>query len=141
MEAVVEWLMRNQVALRWMVGVSIASAVGTLVLVPVMVARVRPDYFVTKTPPADAWSARHPIIRAVGRVLKNVLGATLLVSGVWMLILPGQGLLTILVGLMLLDFPGKRGIERSIVSRPGVLRALNWIRRRAGREPLEIFDE
>jgi hypothetical protein len=140
-DALSEWLGANEALLPWLVVISIASALGTLVLVPVMVARVRPDYFLTKTPPPDTWSAQHPVIRVAGRVAKNFLGAALLISGILMLVLPGQGILTILIGLMLVDFPGKRRLELSIVRRRGVLRALNWIRRRAKREPLEVFEE
>jgi hypothetical protein len=44
--------------------------------------------------------------------------------------------LTILVSLVLLDFPGKRGFVRRLVARPKVGAALNVIRRRAGAPPL-----
>jgi hypothetical protein len=68
---------------------------------------------------------------------KNLLGAVLIVAGLLMLVVPGQGLLTIAVGLALTDFPGKFRLERWIVKRPSVWRTINWLRRRAGREPLE----
>jgi hypothetical protein len=57
-------------------------------------------------------------------------------TGLVLLVLPGQGLLTMLAGLVLLDLPGKRAFERRVVARPRVLSALNWLRARAGREPL-----
>jgi hypothetical protein len=68
--------------------------------------------------------------------VKNTLGGCLLVAGIFMLVLPGQGILTILAALALLDFPGKRKLEMSILHRPAVLKSINWLRRRAGREPL-----
>jgi hypothetical protein len=49
---------------------------------------------------------------------------------------PGQGVLTILLGIMLLDFPGKRGLEASIVRRPRVLHAINSVRGRFDKPPL-----
>jgi hypothetical protein len=55
-----------------------------------------------------------------------------------MLLLPGQGLLTILMGLALTNFPGKYDLERRIVSRPAVSTALNRIRRAGSRPPLEM---
>ena len=67
---------------------------------------------------------------------RNALGAVLLAAGIAMLVLPGQGLLTILLGLMLVDFPGKRRAERALVARPNVFEALNWLRAKAGRPPL-----
>jgi hypothetical protein len=47
-------------------------------------------------------------------------------------------LLTLLVGVFLLDFPGKYAFEKWLVGRPGVLRMINWLRRRRGRPPLAI---
>ena len=51
--------------------------------------------------------------------------------------LPGQGLLTLLIGLMLTDFPGKYRLEKRLIAQPGVLKAVNWLRARAGHPPLE----
>jgi hypothetical protein len=52
-----------------------------------------------------------------------------------MLIVPGQGLLTIAVALILLDFPGRFRLERWLATRPAVWRSLNWLRKRAGHKP------
>ena len=60
-----------------------------------------------------------------------VAGIILSVPGV-----PGQGLLTMLVGLVLLDIPGKRRLELKLVSRPRVVRAINRLRKRFSRPPL-----
>jgi len=71
-------------------------------------------------------------------VVKNVVGWLLVGAGVAMLVLPGQGILTLLVGLTLVNFPGKRDLELWLVRRVPVRRALDWIRRRAGRPPLQL---
>ena len=63
--------------------------------------------------------------------LKNLLGVGCLFFGVLLLVLPGQGVLTIVVGLALLDFPGKYRLQRRIVSQRTVLRTANRIWRRA----------
>ncbi|MEX0964235.1 MAG: hypothetical protein WDZ52_09385 [Pseudohongiellaceae bacterium] len=55
-----------------------------------------------------------------------------------MLILPGQGLLTILIGVVLVDFPRKYKFQRWLISLGPVLKSANWLRRKGGREPLEI---
>jgi len=55
-----------------------------------------------------------------------------------MIVTPGQGLLTILIGVTLLDFKGKHELERKLVRQPSVLRAVNWLRAKAGRAPLEL---
>ena len=61
-----------------------------------------------------------------------------MISGIALLALPGQGLLTILIGLALMNFPGKRALELWLIRLPMVLRAVNWIRKRGGREPLQV---
>jgi hypothetical protein len=53
-----------------------------------------------------------------------------------MFVLPGQGILTMLIGISLTDFPGKFHVERWFIEKPAVFKALNWIRRRAKKPPL-----
>lgn len=55
-----------------------------------------------------------------------------------MLVLPGQGLFTILMGLILSNYPGKYNIERRFISIPSVLRTVNWLRKKSNKPPLEI---
>jgi len=69
---------------------------------------------------------------------KNVLGYAFIVAGIIMLVLPGQGMLTILIGITLVNFPGRYRLERWFVSRRPVLRSINWLRRRAGQPPLSL---
>jgi hypothetical protein len=97
-----------------------------------------PAYFRYDAPAAD-WP-RSPVLRGLWRVGKNLLGLALVALGALLSVpgIPGQGLLTILIGLILLDFPGKRGLERRLVSRPSVLGAINRLRARFGRPPMEL---
>jgi hypothetical protein len=80
------------------------------------------------------------VLRWGGLVVKNLLGAFLVLLGVVMSLpgVPGQGVLTILLGVMLLDFPGKRALELKLVSRPKVLRTINRIRQQFERPPLQL---
>jgi hypothetical protein len=90
---------------------------------------------------AGALARSHPVLRALGLVVKNLLGAVILPMGILMALplVPGPGLVFILVGLSLLDFPGKRRLERRLLAVPSVRRFLNEVRHRFGREPL-VFD-
>ncbi len=74
----------------------------------------------------------------VARIPRNVAGFILIAVGVLLSLpgIPGQGLLTILVGVMLLDFPGRRRIERRILGRRTVLVRINRLRARFGRPPI-----
>jgi hypothetical protein len=80
----------------------------------------------------------HPVVRWIGIALKNVAGLMLVLWGLAMLIpgVPGQGVLTVFVGLLLLDFPGKRAAERRLLRQPAVLRAVNKLRAKFSRPPL-----
>lgn len=128
----VAWLSKSPL----LVGLSLGFAflgVTSLLALPFLVARIPADYFTrprTLTAPGSAqW---------LGRVIKNLLGWLLLLIGVAMLILPGQGLLTIFAALILIDFPGKQRFERWFIQRPQVLRAMNSLRKRAHRPPFEF---
>ena len=55
-----------------------------------------------------------------------------------MLFIPGQGLLTIAIGLLLMDYPGKFTLERKIASNPKIFNGLNWLRAKVRARPLEI---
>jgi hypothetical protein len=55
--------------------------------------------------------------------------------------IPGQGLLTVLIGLMLVDFPGKLRLERWLIGLPRVLQTVNRLRQRYGRPPLILEAE
>lgn len=131
-------LREHPVLLAWMAGISAAMLVVGVVVAPWIVARLPVDHFVRKGPPPDSWRAHHPVVRLLLRGLKNALGAAFVLAGVAMLVLPGQGILTILLGLGLLDLPGKRAVELALARRGPVRRALQWLRRRAGRPPLRI---
>ena len=123
----------------WGIVISILAAVLSLALAAFVVVRWPHDQFTHREPRAFL-VGRHPILRALGIAGKNLAGALLVVIGIVMALpgVPGQGFLTILIGLTLVDFPGKRGLERSIVRRPSVLRAVNQLRTRFGRAPLEV---
>jgi hypothetical protein len=71
-------------------------------------------------------------------LVKNAIGIVLILSGLAMLVLPGQGVLTILFGVALTNFPGKYRLERRIVNSPSVRGALDRIRSAAGRSPLRL---
>ncbi|MCG8554967.1 MAG: hypothetical protein MJD61_06715 [Proteobacteria bacterium] len=98
--------------------------------VPWILARMPADYFVRhgrrsgRGPGAVLWA-----------ITKNLLGLLLLAAGIAMLVLPGQGLVTILIATLLLDFPGKRRAQRRLIAWPPLLRAVNALRRRAGQPP------
>lgn len=117
---------------------SVVGFLGTLAVIPVLVAKMPADYFLQESPPPGSARGRHPIVSLLVRAGKCLIGVLLVVAGVLMLLGPGQGILTILLGVMLLEFPGKRRLELRLIRWTAVHRAIDWIRKRAGRPPLEL---
>ncbi len=94
------------------------------------------DYFVRER----AAPARHPVIHLIARITKNLVGWAMIPLGVLMALplVPGPGLVFILIGVSLADFPGKRRLEERLLGYPPVLQAVNRMRRRFGRAPVQI---
>jgi len=122
----------------WSVGVSVAVFVLGLVLAPVIVVRIGEDYFVrAEDRDAEGPEQRTPAGIALW-LARNALGAVLMLLGIAMLVLPGQGVLTILAALGLLSFPGKRRVQRRLLRIGIVHRMVDRIRRRAHKPPLRL---
>ena len=136
-----EWLKEHQAFVWWTFGFSIGTVVLTVLLLPYVLARMPADYFVRKGPPPESWRGRHPVVRWTLRAVRNVLGLALFLVGIPLVPLPGPGFVTMLAGLALVDLPIKRQLERRVVRVGGVLRAVNWLRSRAGRPPLIVDGE
>jgi hypothetical protein len=126
-----------------LIGLTIASVaffVGTLIAIPFILVRLPPHYFDERHP--RPWMPdRHPALRLLGLIAKNAVGAVFLVVGIALLFLPGQGILTILLGISLMDFPGKRYCERKIVGQPTVLKAINALRTKYDKPPLTVLGD
>lgn len=125
-----EWLRSHEAAVFWLGVTSLGFLVVSLALVPMLIARLPSDYFVYQRRQGFWLRNLSPALRACVLGAKNLLGAIVVVCGVLMLVLPGQGLITLLVGLSLLDFPGKYRLERWLLRRRAVFYGLNWIRQR-----------
>ncbi len=104
----------------------------------IVIIKIPADYFSPNYThhflPGRSWYVRWSAV-----ILKNLLGFTLLIVGIIMLIGPGQGILTILLALIMLDIPGKRPLESKIIQRPTVKNAIDKIRLKYNKPPL-TFD-
>ena len=112
--------------------------VASVVMLPVILVRMPSDYFVREESSPTLWRQRHPVMWWTLRVLKNICGLLLLLAGAVMLVTPGQGILTILIGVGLIDLPGKRRFELWLVGRPRVLATINWFRQKNGQPPMQL---
>src|SRR6476646_2911351 len=130
-----DWVRAHQAVMWWLIAISAFTFVTSIIAVPWMLMRIPARYFMT-TQHEHPWADRHPLIRHSFVIGQNLLGIIVVVRGLLMLILPGQGILTILAGLVLVDFPGKHRVLLWTMSRPAVLKSVNWIRGKANHEPL-----
>jgi len=136
MDGALGWISDNGTLLSVLGIVGGVSLLATIALLPFLVVRIPEDYFRHQHRRHEYARDRHPLVHHAIVVVKNTLGLVLILAGIAMLVLPGQGLLTLLIGLMLTDFPGKYAVEKWVVEQPGVLRAVNWLRQRAGHPPV-----
>ena len=108
---------------------SAAAVAFVLCRLPVDYLRCDPGFL---DPDRPRWQR---LLRKIG---KNAVGVLLVLVGVVLSLpgVPGQGLLTILIGVIMLDLPGKQRFERCLMTRPAVFAGVNAVRARFGREPL-----
>lgn len=121
------------------VGLFLGSLVISFLAIAIVMVKIPANYFSSHYKqdflPGSHWSLRWGAV-----IIKNVLGLFLIVLGILLSLpgVPGQGILTILLGLIMIDIPGKRPIEAKIIKRPTVLAAMNNLRERYGKPPLEL---
>ncbi|HOO90125.1 MAG TPA: PGPGW domain-containing protein [Syntrophales bacterium] len=137
MTALFEWARIHSLLLWSISGASLIAFIGTIVALPFFVARIPEDYFFCP----EKRSPRRYVNSPAGvlyLIVKNLAGLVFVVVGIVMLFIPGQGILTILIGVMLMNFPGKQELVLRSISKPSVLRAVNWMRARSKRPPLVL---
>lgn len=126
-----DWLVEHSFEISLVSGLMLVFG---LLTVPWIILRLPVDALQRENPLRKI-RKRHPILRALIFFARNAVGLPLLVLGAVMLVTPGQGLLTVLLALGIMEFPGKWRLEHAILERKSVFRALNWIRRKGGRPP------
>jgi hypothetical protein len=136
--AVFSWLEDNPGVTTLIFAASILLLVVSLWAVRYFLISIPADYFNHRHRPLEAWKGSHPALRWSLLIGKNTLGLVLIVLGLIMFFTPGQGILTLLLGISLVDVPGKRAVERRIIARPTVLNVINHMRAKATQPPLVI---
>jgi len=112
--------------------IGFVMALTSTIALPWLLLRIPAEYFVSRAKPK---LDRSPLGWLIW-LLRNSVAIVLLIAGLLMLVLPGQGLLTILIAIGASTFPGKYRLERAIMRRQTVFKAANWIRARYHRSPI-----
>ena len=133
-----EWLRANAGLTTLLVASSLVMLVGSLWVGHWYLTTIPADYFMREHKRFANWRRTRPLLWWTLMIGKNLVGAACLLAGLVMFFTPGQGILTVLMGLALMDFPGKQRLERWILKRPAVLKVVNRLRERANKSPLEF---
>ena len=131
-----EFLSDYKIYLVWLGSLSFIIFIFSLLTIKWLVALIPSDYFIKKN--NSEFRSNYPIFWLVSIIIKNLVGYTLIIGGILMLVLPGQGLFTIFVGLMLSNYPGKFYIERKFIAIPSVLSAINWLRKKSNTPSIKL---
>jgi hypothetical protein len=119
------------------VGIFLGSLLLSFAAIAIVMVKIPANYFsshyVQDFLPNSSWLVRWGAV-----IAKNIFGVILIILGILLSLpgVPGQGILTILLGLIMLDIPGKRPLEARIIKRPTVLAAINKLRQRYGKPDL-----
>jgi len=134
-EPLVNWMSQHSSILAVIVVISFMLLTTSLLATPWVLARLPANYF-SKPPSAKPRSAK----RLCTSAIKTVLGCLMILAGVAMMFTPGPGLVCLVLGMALCEFPGKHRLLRSVVRRPSVFSTLNWMRRKASKPPFVLPD-
>lgn len=131
-------------AITWQsIGIGVLLFVGSFLLnlgiVSLILVKLPADHF-SKNRKTKFWSGKRPMLNAAKVIGKNIAGILLVGLGVVLSLpgVPGQGLLTILLGVMLLDFPGRDRLEQKLLSKQSIVNTINRLRGRFGKPPLVL---
>ncbi len=135
-----EWLLRFGKSLTWgRIAWGLLFTVVTIIasygLIVIGMIKIPADYF-SSTYVKEIDKDKHFSVRWMAFILKNVVGLLLIIAGIIMIFTPGPGVPTILLGLIMMDIPGKRPLEAKLIKRPMVLSAVNDLRARYNKPPL-----
>ena len=115
---------------------SVLVWIGTLITLPIIIIAL-PTGYLTRDEKLGATRPGYSLWHYPYLVVKNILGAIFILAGLAMLVLPGQGLLTLALGLGLISLPGKHRAIRYILTRRRIFKAINRLRAKAGKPPLQ----
>ena len=116
----------------WLAVLSLFTFILSLVLIPWVVGKLKEDCFL-KLYRNDKSITQPSLASVIMLIIRNALGLFLFFAGIAMLFLPGQGLLTILLGTLLLSFPGKHKLVNNLVCQPKIQHSLDWLRKKRGK--------
>ena len=136
LEQIIDHVDEYKSVIFWLSLLSFLIFIFSLVSIKWLVALIPIDYFVYKK--NSKFKTKYPFTWLISMIIKNIIGYLLIFGGILMLVLPGQGLFTIFIGLMMSNYPGKYYIEKKFIAIPSILKTINWLRKQSNKEPIII---
>lgn len=139
-EKIISWSSMNSDLLFLLGSLSIFILIISVFMMVLIISFLPEDYFKSENRNliSRVQNSRYPLLKLLVLITKNFFGVLLLLSGILMLVLPGQGILTIITGLVFMDYPGKYKFERKLLRQKGVINSINWIRSRLSKPSLKV---
>tara|TARA_B100000424_G_C22833284_1_gene445018 strand:+ start:293 stop:724 length:432 start_codon:yes stop_codon:yes gene_type:complete len=139
-EKIISWSSMNSDLLFLFGSLSIFILIISVFMMVIIISFLPEDYFKSENRNliSSVQNSRYPLLKLLVLITKNFFGVLLLLSGILMLVLPGQGILTIITGLVFIDYPGKYKFERKLLRQKGVINSINWIRSRLSKPSLKV---
>ena len=139
-EKIISWSSMNSDLLFLLGSLSIFILIISVFMMVLIISFLPEDYFKSENRSliSSVQNSRYPLLKLLVLITKNFFGVLLLLSGILMLVLPGQGILTIITGLVFMDYPGKYKFERKLLRQKGVINSINWIRSRLSKPSLKV---
>ena len=132
-----KYLSENLFDIFFVLGISsLVILVISAISIGFIIRKIPHDYFLSEKRGMSQYKNKNPFFWFIVLTLKNIIGYCLILGGILMLVLPGQGLLTILVGLILSDYPGKFKLEKRIIKTNLILKTINWYRNKSNIPPI-----
>lgn len=120
----------------WLSSISLFIFLFSLVSMRWLAGLIPSDYFIKRNAPK--LKTNNIFLWYLILIIKNILGYSLIIGGIMMLVLPGQGLFTIIIGLMLSNYPGKYYIEKRFIEIPAIFKSINWLRAKSNKPPIML---
>ncbi len=139
-EKIISWSSMNSDLLFLLGSLSIFILIISVFMMVLIISFLPEDYFKSENRNliSSVQNSRYPLLKLLVLITKNFFGVLLLLSGILMLVLPGQGILTIITDLVFMDYPGKYKFERKLLRQKGVINSINWIRSRLSKPSLKV---
>jgi ABC-type transport system involved in multi-copper enzyme maturation permease subunit len=131
-ETIQQYFTQYQDIFIWLGIISLITFIASIVLIPLVIKRMPVDYFTNVAYHTIDVSS---VYKLTMFLIKNMIGLVLIIAGIIMLITPGQGIISIIIGLFLMQFKYKYKLEQKLIANDMTFKGLNWIRKKSNQKP------